>query len=447
MAGSHAKGGSGGATAGTDSGSSGDTSAAGTLGAAGTQSGSGGAGAMGGTAGGGTVLCSDAADCDDGKPCTLDVCLATGVCDHPPKCGGDTPACCNGVCSQCCSSDGCEDGLDCTDNSCFAGVCTSSPTDRCGKGFYCSTDPSTAPSGCVAVEKCDVDADCEDPNPCVTVACVNHECTHPVCPSGGKCCAGIGCGECCGDSQCSHDNPCSPSTCSSDLKCVPSPPCAEGDKCCKSPDGKSATCGECCVATDCADDGVKCTDEKCKAAADGFLTCTHEPNADNCPVGQDCNPRSGCMSGGCTSASDCDPPQQACKRVTCQDGACTVGNVDCSNGQKCCATSDAPSGACLNCCANDDCKEPGLGLCCLPSGTCAAECCDDSDCQLATTNGALPQALVGGVGGGETTCQGKPFCSAGKCTSKTYTCSADQKCCPGQGCVSTLQIVCGIETL
>lgn len=438
VAGSGAKGGAGGATAGSDSGAAGDTSAAGTLGAAGTQSGSGGAGAMGGTAGGGTVLCVDAADCNDGKPCTLDVCLATGVCDNPPKCGGDTPACCNGVCSQCCGAGDCDDGIDCTDNSCFAGVCTSLPTDRCGDGFYCSTDATTAPSGCVAVEDCDVDADCEDPNPCTADACVNHKCTHPICPGGGSCCAGVGCGECCGDSQCAHDNPCKPSSCGTDLKCVPTPLCAEGDRCCKSADGTSASCGECCVATDCADDGVACTDEKCKAVG-GVLTCTHEPNADNCPMGQDCNRRDGCVAGGCESLSDCDPPQQACKKVACNSGTCQLSDVSCSHSQKCCATQSAPLGECLGCCENKDCQQTGLTRCCMPAGTCA-ECCDDTDCQLAMTNGgATPQALVGGA---DTPCPGPSLCKVGACMASSSFCTAVEKCCPGVGCVSTLQVGC-----
>ncbi|HWP08437.1 MAG TPA: hypothetical protein VNN72_21995 [Polyangiaceae bacterium] len=435
MAGSGAKGGSGG----SDSGASGDTSTAGTPGAAGTQSGSGGTGAMGGTAGGGTVRCSDAADCDDGKPCTLDVCLASGVCDNPPLCGGDTPACCNGTCSQCCGADDCDDGIDCTDNSCFAGVCTSLPTDRCGAGYYCSTDASAAPSGCVEVEPCDVDADCEDPNPCSADKCVNHKCTHPLCPDGGSCCTGVGCGECCGDSQCTHDDPCNPSICGKDLKCVPAPPCDSADKCCKSADGKSATCGECCVATDCADDGVDCTDEKCKANGAGFLTCTHEPNADHCPLGQPCDPRNDCVANQCSSPSDCDPPQEACKKVDCNGGSCQLSPVDCSHGQKCCATDKAPLGQCLTCCENRDCGDPGLGRCCMPAGTCA-ECCADIDCQLAMTNGGpTPQALVGGA---ETPCQGPRTCNVGKCADNTFICTATQKCCPGVGCVSALQLGC-----
>jgi len=193
------------------------------------------------------------------------------------------------------------------------------------------------------------------------------------------------------------------------------------------------------VATDCADDGVDCTDEKCKANGAGFLTCTHEPNADHCPLGQPCDPRNDCVANQCSSPSDCDPPQEACKKVDCNGGSCQLSPVDCSHGQKCCATDKAPLGQCLTCCENRDCGDPGLGRCCMPAGTCA-ECCADIDCQLAMTNGGpTPQALVGGA---ETPCQGPRTCNVGKCADNTFICTATQKCCPGVGCVSALQLGC-----
>jgi hypothetical protein len=437
-AGSPAKGGGGG----SDSGAAGDSSLAGTLGAAGTESGSGGTvgGTAGsaGTAGGGTTLCSEAKDCDDQKPCTLDTCLESGVCDNSPKCGGDTPACCNGVCSQCCGMGDCDDGLECTDNSCFAGVCNYQPTDRCDPGFYCSTDPANAPSGCLPIEDCDSDADCDDPDPCTADSCVDHKCTHPTCPSGGSCCPGLGCGSCCGDSQCPQDA-CNPSTCSAELKCEKTSLCAVGDRCCESPDGQSAQCGSCCESTDCPDDGVGCTDEKCKASAGGFLSCLHEPNPDNCPLGQACDPRGDCTANECNEPGDCGAPP-ACKTVSCDSGTCRLGDVSCSNGQQCCAL----TGHCQGCCDNKGCQEVGLARCCMPAGTCG-QCCDNSDCQVSmTTGGAAPQSLVGGVGGGDVLCPGPPLCKEGMCVDNSQTCTATQKCCPGVGCVPLTQLTCPV---
>src|SRR6185295_951247 len=115
--------------------------------------------------------------------------------------------------------------------------------------------------------------------PCTADSCVDHKCTHPTCPNGGQCCPGLGCGACCGDSQCPQDA-CNPSTCNAQLECEKTQLCNEGERCCESADAKSATCGECCEATDCADDGVACTDETCKDDS-GFLTCRHEANSDH----------------------------------------------------------------------------------------------------------------------------------------------------------------------
>ena len=437
-AGAAAKGGTGG-RGGSESGAAGDSSLAGTLGQAGTDSGTGGNGAMGGTAGGGTTLCSDVKDCDDKNPCTLDTCLASGVCDNAPKCGGSTPACCNGICSQCCGMSDCDDGLDCTDNSCFAGVCNYQPSERCDDGFYCSTDPANGPSGCLPVEDCDTNADCDDPDPCTVDSCVDHKCTHPTCPGGGSCCPGLGCGSCCGDSQCPQDA-CNPSTCSAELECEKRPLCAEGDYCCASPDGKSAACGSCCESSDCADDGVECTDEKCKAGAGGILSCLHEPNHDRCPSGETCDPRADCTANECKVADDCGAPP-ACKKVACKEGTCQLSDVDCSHSQECCTL----TGLCQGCCDNKDCKEAGLTRCCMPAGTCA-QCCDDSDCQLSTTTGgAAPQALVGGVGGGDVLCPGPPVCKVGTCMDTSESCAVTEKCCPGIGCVGLLA-GCGAMT-
>ncbi|HEV8548652.1 MAG TPA: hypothetical protein VGQ57_06485 [Polyangiaceae bacterium] len=427
-AGAHPHAGAGGSKGGgSDQGGAGEGANAGTMGGGESGAGSGTAGSStGGTAGGGTTLCSEANDCDDRDPCTVDACLEKGVCDHAPKCGGDEPACCNGVCSQCCGPGDCDDGVECTENTCFAGVCNFVPGD-CGPDAYCSTNSSDGPSGCLPVEDCNVDADCNKGDPCTKDACVKHKCTHSVCPEGGSCCPGVGCGECCGSSQCPQDDPCHPSTCSSALKCVPGDHCAGGELCCPSPDGKTASCGECCASNGCPDDGVACTDEKCKANDAGLLRCVHEPNPALCPVGQTCDPKADCSANECKDPSECTPPT-ACHEVACRSGQCVYGSVDCSDGQKCCAA----TGECRDCCENTDCKDAGARFCCK-GGDCAA-CCQDSDCKQSTTLGQapIPQALAGGAA---MPCPGPPSCQVGQCVTPSQTCTALQKCCPGVGCV------------
>jgi hypothetical protein len=414
----------------------------GATGAVGATGGSGAVAAAGGTAGGGTTLCDDPKDCDDTDPCTTDVCLGTGVCDHDALCGGAQPFCCgNGKCSECCSAADCNDHIDCTDDTCFAGVCNFLPGDSCGSGAYCSTNPVDGPSGCVMVEDCEVDADCDHGDPCTKDACVDHKCTHPVCPQGGTCCPGLGCGSCCGDSQCPSDDPCRPSTCGADLKCATQPLCADGDLCCKSADGNTAACGECCEAGNCPDDGVACTEPKCKSDPNGFNVCSQEPNPDRCPVGQTCDARSGCSSNECKTAADCATPT-TCQQVSCNGGQCVYGNVGCSHGQECCAA----TGACQDCCSNQECTEAGMNRCCPSTGICA-ECCVDSDCNGYWNGGWSGSggrgSYSGGVGGGDAVCP-VYVCSAGQCVDKSQSCSGLQQCCAGVGCVAAGGTICPV---
>jgi hypothetical protein len=392
----------------------GDTSLAG---GAGTSAGT------AGTAGGGTTLCTGAKDCDDGDPCTLDSCGADGVCVHSAKCTGDQPLCCNGECGQCCTKSDCNDQVDCTDDECFAGFCTNTPGTCPNSTDYCS------PTGCVAREQCSVDADCADTDPCTTDSCVNHLCTHTSCPDGGTCCPGKGCGTCCSDSQCPHDDPCHPSTCGADLTCAAGSLCANGSMCCPSADGTTAACGQCCEAADCPDDGIACTVETCRNK-DGTLTCAHVANAERCPAGETCDPTKGCSANQCKVATDCAAPL-ACQTVACNNGTCQYSNVSCDHGQQCCAA----TGKCQECCSNQQCSDPTAALCCAATGTCA-QCCQDSDCAgTVTAGGATPQAISGG---GTTTCS-HAVCDTGMCKIETGSCAANQHCCQGLGCVATAQ--------
>lgn len=380
-------------------------------------------GGSAGTVGGGTTLCTDAEDCDDGDPCTVDSCGADGLCVTAPKCGGAQPLCCDGVCGQCCDKADCDDQIDCTDDECFAGFCTNTPGTCANGDEYCS------PAGCVAREGCTADADCDDGDPCTEDSCVDHLCSHPSCPGGGTCCPGQGCGTCCSDSQCPHDDPCNPSTCGPDLTCSSSALCGAGERCCPSPDGTTAACGSCCGASDCPDDGVSCTVEKCKAGAGGALACSSEPDASRCMAGQTCDPRKGCSSNQCTTAADCAAPL-ACQTVACNNGKCDYQGVSCSHGQTCCPA----TGQCADCCSNKECNTDAP-LCCAKTGTCA-ECCQDSDCPAVVQTFALP------LDGGTSAECSRPACSAGVCVSESTKCGLNQRCCPGIGCISS-GAICG----
>ncbi|GMV41742.1 MAG: hypothetical protein AMXMBFR64_34580 [Myxococcales bacterium] len=157
--------------------------------------------------------------CDDGDPCTFDVCIAgvgCGIdpyvvicCDTAADCY-DANSCTNedcvdGVCSYelnlpgiCCFSDAdCDDQNECTDDLCM--------------GSYCQHYASKAP-GC-----CSITADCNDGDPCTLDLCDQYHCAHAntCCTSDAECADG--------DDKCTIDQ-CLEQT------CVHTPTLAQG--CC-----------------------------------------------------------------------------------------------------------------------------------------------------------------------------------------------------------------------
>ena len=123
---------------------------------------------------------TDEDTCDDGDPCTYDVCIPGAGCAIDPSvviCCTSTAdcydansctieTCTDGVCVYeldlpgiCCFSDGdCDDQDDCTDDLCV--------------GSYCQHYASKLP-GC-----CGITADCDDGDPCTLDLCDLHHCVH-----------------------------------------------------------------------------------------------------------------------------------------------------------------------------------------------------------------------------------------------------------------------------
>jgi hypothetical protein len=435
--------------------------------------------------------CAGPEDCDDKDPCTADLCDASGSCDTSPKCAG-TQKCCEGDCAECCDNADCDDHLDCTENRCFMGQCMFVPDDtQCAATEYCS-----AKGGCRARQTCgilmgaDVAAECDDDSTCTTDECVSNLCTHTYC-TGTLCCEGQnpGCAEeCCNDSQCDKDtDPCTVGSCEGG-KCSVKPLCGGGTECCKSADGKTATCGVCCSADEC-DDKVGCTKDSC-----GGGQCSHTLQA--CPEGYYCDPTPGhgCMpSPDCSTNADCAKQAGACQlNARCDNGTCQFDSCP-DNASKCC------SSGCAVCCDDKECSDnidctkdtcgaggcthtPDDSLCmgghcsadkgcvacrdksdcddgvsctddsctnntCVHFSNCASGFCDatsnacvqctyDSDCQGGVVNSAGAQANIIG-----TPCKVSK-CVKGMCQDSTITCTGEQRCCSPYGC----SIVCGIMT-
>lgn len=140
------------------------------------------------------VECLGDADCDDGNPCTTDMCVST-ICNRPNNtlpcddgtfctatdtcsggfCVGSGDSCPGELCdetnSRCVAcftvADCADDGVACTDNACQDGVCVFPPNDAlCGDGLFCN-GPETCNNvaGCLgAVSPCDDPALCVEAN-------------------------------------------------------------------------------------------------------------------------------------------------------------------------------------------------------------------------------------------------------------------------------------------
>lgn len=215
------------------------------------------------------------AECNDGNPCTLDVCAGIIGCTHSVE----DEVCDDGVActiDSCTPETGCQhevvdslcdDGIECTTEACdVASGCTyEAHDDLCDDGQTCSTDVCNLQSGCDYF----TDGTCDD----------GIACTEDVCL------VGQGCVFTPDSTMCSDNNPCTDDVCLVESGCVfevNTAPCDDADLCTEPDVCESGVC-------------VPGTPVVC----DDGLACTVD----------DCNPASGCPSPlQPTFISDCSAP-------------------------------------------------------------------------------------------------------------------------------------------
>ena len=372
------------------------------------------------------------ANCDDGDPCTDDLCDASGQCYYVPSadpscspncvidedCPSDDP-CLDGFClpsgdcaytpdpnCECGDVVDCNDGNDCTADFCFQGKCENVPipgcAQPCGDDGECSdNDPCTldlcADDGtCVHIPdpECGgcIDAvDCNDGNDCTADFCFQGKCESVPIP---------GCGtDCNGDFDCQDTDPCTIDSCGDDGQCyhTPDPDCGgcQGPADCN--DGNDCTadfcfqglcesvlipgCGnECTSNAQCAD-GDQCTIDIC--GADG--QCAHLPNPEcGCNSPSDCNDGNDCTADFCQNGQCVSLPIPGCVE------ACT-GDTDCADDDPCTLDlCDAASGECLHI------PDPVCGGCtgpadCNDGDDCTADFCQNGQCVNVDIPGCGPE--------------------------------------------------------
>jgi len=278
-------------------------------------------------------------DCNDGVSCTADVCNETlNACTHTPN---------NGVCSdgQFCNGaetcdaiagcqagvpPNCNDGVDCTGDSCneTTDSCSNVPNNAaCNDGQFCN-----------GAETCDAVTGCEPGTPPDCVDAVG--CTVDACDEGSDSCTHTPNDAACSDAQycngietCDPVNDCqagAPPDCVDAVGCTVDA-CDEGsDSCTHTPNDAACSDGEFCNGAETCDAVVGCEPGTPPSCSDGIPCSTNFCNeaTDQCESDfPDCF----CGDGQATGTEECDPPATAatfedCNNLVDDDGD---GKIDC----------------------------------------------------------------------------------------------------------------------
>ncbi|MDD4319062.1 MAG: hypothetical protein PHW10_01930 [Candidatus Peribacteraceae bacterium] len=295
--------------------------------------------------------CSTTEDCNDGNPCTDDSCNDS-VCEHSNNtnsCDDDDGCTVNDTCSlgMCQGSTrDCDDGNVCTDDVCLYDECTHTDIS-CDDEDACTTDSCDSISGCQNIDS----VTCDNLN-CEACDAETGECASTC---DGTYCDGAGiCVECTEDSHCGYYK-CVDSACTS--SCDTNEDCSGGGLC----TGEGGSCVQCLTETDCG--AYDCVENAC------LTTCT---TADDCSTGNGCDTIGHACETACSSDTDC-----AATEYCGLQGACETG---CRNGQDDveCGAYACESHACLDICSNDeDCR---TDYWCGQDQECHNTCAADTDC-------------------------------------------------------------------
>jgi len=437
-------------------------------------------------------------NCNDGNPCTQDICdpqqgcvhvNINAACNDGNSCTlGDT--CTEGECAGTEQKD-CDDGNQCTVDSCVpsSGCKHESAAVPCDDGNACTADDiCTAAGTCIGMTS----VSCDDSNPCTKDTCAPAKgCTSApapgACSDGNQCTIGDECknGACAAGAPmvCNDNNACTKDACDKGA-CIFAPaegPCDDGNECttvdiCKNGaclGGKPLECDDdnVCTADDCdpvvgclyglkslpCDDGDVCTSgDTCEAGVcEGGISLKCD---DGNPCTTDsCDPKNGCVFTAANAA--CDDGNPCTKDDTCVKGACTgQGVLDCDDGNPCTKDSCTLLGGCQHSPAQAACSD---GNACTIDDTCSEGKCvsgpiplECNDFNVCTDDTCLPSS------GCKHAANAAPCDDSNKCTVED-TCAngacipGDPKVCPDdestctkaacdkdQGCIQTPTAPC-----
>lgn len=237
--------------------------------------------------------CFEDADCDDTDECTIDTCLANGLCLTELACAEDH--CIDEQCVECISDEECSDADACTADACVSNVCTSTELN-CDDQDACTDDSCDPVTGTCLHGATPIAAGCDDGLFCSGLETCD--------PATGTCAAGVA--PCTAEQVCREDaDVCAtPPECTADGACDDGSFCNGAETCgedgsCQSganPCGETEICNEeineclpapCAADADC-NDGEACNgDETCDVATGlcraGLAPCEGPP----CPLSDD----------------------------------------------------------------------------------------------------------------------------------------------------------------
>jgi hypothetical protein len=287
-------------------------------------------------------------ECDDGNPCTEDICTDWGECMFMPvegccntndDCNDYNPCtidgCKNMKCFYkntpgcCLTSSECDDLNPCTKNVCSKNTCMFVPiTGCCLKDGDCNDgDPCTA-------DKCGVESllcahlaipgcckfnyQCDDQNVCTDDLCISNACAHKnletACEDGNACTKSDVCkeGKCIAGQNvdCNDSNNCTEDSCDIKLGCIHK---------------LLPNCTPLCTKDGDCNDNDNCTTDKCEGGA-----CNHYWSPLCCKLDADCNDKNPCTDDKCKTDKTCSNIPNT---IPCDDSSvCTTGDV-CLNGK------------------------------------------------------------------------------------------------------------------
>jgi slime mold repeat-containing protein len=420
-----------------------------------------------------------ATTCNDGDPCTTDVCdPSTGQCVFVPVSCVDSNPCtadsCDPETGQCRHTPlppgaQCDDNNLCThDDFCnIFGSCSGIQV-VCNDNNTCTNEFCNSGSG--TCQYFPISGPCDDGNACTTFDfCNNGQCTGSAVPcNDGDPCTADSCDPATGQCTftpvtCSDGNDCTVDSCDRFTgQCHHSPVPDENTPC---NDGNECTQGTVCQAGVCVGgfpifcfDNNTCTTDTCDPA----LGCLYPPVADGvqCDDFDQCTAQDRCLNGGCqgtpTNCDDlnsctldsCNQFSGQCEHAPFADGIpcddrslCTAGE-QCSNGQ--CVGTPSPCSD-NDACTQDSC-DPATGECrfipivCLDNEQCTVDFCDPaigcrhdpvpngSGCSDGSLCSVGMSCQYGQCTGERRICDDGNPCTTDSCSEQTGACRFDPKC-------------------